>query len=57
MSLKVDTIGNMFYMLQLEYGVRGKGGIGAIISICIVIGIRIINSVGLTIERHIGHTV
>ena len=23
MSLKVDIIGNMFYMLQLEYGVGG----------------------------------
>ena len=59
MSLKIDTIDNM--LLRICYWwiirVRDMGAPGVTISVSLVIGILIINSVGLTVKWHFGHTV
>ena len=62
MSLKIDAIDNMLLRVRrISYWciirVWDKGAPGVTISISLVIGILIINSVGLTVKWHFGHTV
>ena len=59
---KIDVIDNMLLRIwRICYwciiGVWGKGAPGVTISSSLVVGVLIINSVGLTVKWHFGHTV